>query len=202
MDEEEVKIKQEIYSGSTAVPELPPKVVRIFVSSTFVGRFQLKTLLLKNVLFYFEVSISRLREEPRTAHALMQSNSFVACFSFIELEKISRNLQSEKFRNSAPNRGFEDGHVVNIREYHHRGWWIMETRGIKKITEEKRNLVPSMAEPSAGARVEAQLVSPHTQPRDTGERPGRESQTPQPATKVAKQTTSSITSGKAPKGKG
>ena len=77
----------------------------------------------------------------------------------------------------------------------------METRGIKKITEEKGILVPSMAEPSAGARVEAQLVSPHTQPRDTGERPGRESQTPQPATKVAKQTTSSITSGKAPKGK-
>ena len=39
MDEEEEKIKQEIFSGSTAVPELPPKVVRIFVSSTFVGRY-------------------------------------------------------------------------------------------------------------------------------------------------------------------
>ena len=56
-----------------------------------------------------------------------------------------------------------------------------------------------MAEP--GDAAEKQPVSSHTQPRDTGEQPGRESQTPasQAATKGTKSNTP--TSGKAPKGK-
>eukprot|EP00057_Strongylocentrotus_purpuratus_P015686 XP_011670160.1 PREDICTED: NACHT and WD repeat domain-containing protein 1 isoform X1 [Strongylocentrotus purpuratus] len=48
-EEEELKIKQSIYSGSTLIPELPPKVVRLFVSSTFVDAEAERNVLLNEV---------------------------------------------------------------------------------------------------------------------------------------------------------
>ncbi|XP_054751872.2 NACHT domain- and WD repeat-containing protein 1-like [Lytechinus pictus] len=47
--EGDLKIKQSIYSGYTTVPELPPKVVRIFVSSTFVDAEAERNVLLNEV---------------------------------------------------------------------------------------------------------------------------------------------------------
>ncbi|XP_072174208.1 NACHT domain- and WD repeat-containing protein 1-like [Diadema setosum] len=85
MDEEEVKIKQEIYAGSTSVPELPPKVVRIFVSSTFVDAEAERNVLLNevnNTLWWwckhndldFQLVDMRwgVRDEASTDHATTQ----------------------------------------------------------------------------------------------------------------------------------